>query len=377
MTIAVNLIGLFVLVFLGGVFFLGGVAVLFVHDYDYSERLRLGFFCVLVGVGLGWAVMTGFLNFPPVEFGQPPMITLAGRVVNPETGGWLNERLVLVYLKGSEVARMVTQTGKYDPSGRGVHDGLFVVNVPNNYELSLADLRNSAVSPPITFGVTDYPSYAYYHWFDSFSEGSQVDIPVTTKNIRYSVKVLSGNAADLPRELLSAGSTRLKEDGTIVTLSTVGPTDAYSDDSDSSTVESLSTDQTTENVILNKLTVPINNCGGSGRVTQRYTQSQTFIHEYVSEFGGSAGVEVGVPWAKLLVELQAKYGFEQGQVDSRTADTTLEVEPGTNQVFIIVWSEVWDAGTATIMAGKDRIEAPFRVKKDVIYSIDSQKLACP
>jgi hypothetical protein len=84
-----------------------------------------------------------------------------------------------------------------------------------------------------------------------------------------------------------------------------------------------------------------------------------------------------VPWAKLLVELQAKYGFEQGQVDSRTVDTTLEVERGTNQVFVIVWSEVWDSGTAAIMAGNDRIEAPFRVKKDVIYSIDSEKLACP
>lgn len=326
----------------------------------------------------GMFVIQGFQNFPLVEFGRAPIITLAGRVVNTETGEWLNERLVLVYLKGNEIARMVTQTGKYDPSRRGVHDGLFVINVPNTYELSYADLRNAADSPPDTFfGITDYPSYAYYHWFDSFSEGSQVDIPVTTKNIRYSVKVLSGDVTDLPPELLTAGSTRLKEDGTIVALSAPTPTGADAGDTVFSTVESLSTGQTTENVILNKLTVPINNCGGSGRITQRYTQSQTFIHEYVSEFGGSAGVEVGVPWAKLIVELQAKYGFEQGQVDSRTADTTLDVEPGTNQIFVIVWSEVWDSGTATIMAGNDRIEAPFRVKKDVIYSIDSQKLACP
>jgi hypothetical protein len=322
------------------------------------------------------AAIVGVQYFPPVELGAAPSITFAGRVVNTVSGVWPNDRLVLIFLNRDEIARAVTSTGKYDPSGLGVHDGLFVIDVPNTYELRLSDFRLVG-EPTISFTLQANPIDAYSRWFDQFEEDSQVEIAVPSKNIHYTVKVLSGNAADLPRELLTAGSTRLKEDGTIVALSTFGPTDTSSDDNVSSTVESLSTGQTTENVILNKLTVPINNCGGSGRVTQRYTQSQTFIHEYVSEFGGGIGVEVGVPWAKLLVELQAKYGFEQGQVDSRTVDTTLEVERGTNQVFVIVWSEVWDSGTAAIMAGNDRIEAPFRVKKDVIYSIDSEKLACP
>lgn len=306
-----------------------------------------------------------------------PQLTIAGRVVNTRSAEWLNDRLVLVYLKEKEIGRAISQTGEYPLSGQGVHDGLFVVNVPNTYKLGLLDLNGpSTEERAIEFSRSD-SEQNYYHWFDQFEEGSQVEIPIPSKNIRYTFKVLSGNVTTLPRELLTAGSTRLKEDGTIVVLSAASLAGNDTGGNALSAIESLSTGQSTDNVVSNKITVPINNCGGSGRVIQRYTQSQTFIHEYVSEVGGSVGIEAGVPWAKLLVELQAKYGFEQGQVDSRTADTTLEVEPGTNQVFVIVWSEVWDSGTATVMAGNDRIEAPFRVKKDVIYSIDSQKLACP
>ena len=47
-----------------------------------------------------------------------------------------------------------------------------------------------------------------------------------------------------------------------------------------------------QTIDINRITVPLNNCGGSARLTQQYIQSQTFIYEYQSEVGGRTGLNM-------------------------------------------------------------------------------------
>jgi hypothetical protein len=78
----------------------------------------------------------------------------------------------------------------------------------------------------------------------------------------------------------------------------------------------------------------------------------------------------------LVAELQAKYGFEQGQIDTRQISYHMEALPGTNQVYVITWQEVWDSGVAQVNAGNDNITIPFRVKTNLVYQVDSTRLDC-
>lgn len=309
----------------------------------------------------------------------PAKLVFAGRIVNSETGEWPNDRLVLAFLKSQELGRTVTKTGEFKDRGLGVHDGLYEIVAENTYKVTIGQL-NAGLSAAGT-NTFDRVGDTALLWLSDFPESSSLEIPIPEKNITYTLKSFAGNVVTLPAEMLQPGSTRLKPDGAVVVAINAGELANAGVASDgaggAAFVESVDYNTGTDNVIVNKLTVPINNCGGSGRVTQRYVQSQTFIHQYTAEMGGGVGVQFGLPWMQLLVELQGKYGFENGQIDSRTADTTLEVEPGTNQVFLIEWSEVWDTGVATMLISSDRVESPFRVKKDVIYRIDSQRLECP
>jgi hypothetical protein len=63
-------------------------------------------------------------------------IVLAGKVVDVVNDEWLNDRLVVVFVNGTEVARTVSKTGEYTMSGEGTHDGLFVISFPNTYKLT-------------------------------------------------------------------------------------------------------------------------------------------------------------------------------------------------------------------------------------------------
>lgn len=61
------------------------------------------------------------------------------------------------------------------------------------------------------------------------------------------------------------------------------------------------------------------------------------------EIGGRMGVTIPVGWVSVMLDLEAKYGFKQGQVDEHTVvNTTLVAEPGTNQRYLITWQEVWE-----------------------------------
>ena len=60
-------------------------------------------------------------------------LSFSGKLVNKETNEWLNNRLVVLYLKGEEIGRTTTGIGATNLSGEGSTDGFFKILVPNTY----------------------------------------------------------------------------------------------------------------------------------------------------------------------------------------------------------------------------------------------------
>ena len=132
-----------------------------------------------------------------------------------------------------------------------------------------------------------------------------------------------------------------------------------------------------ERLEVNKFTIPIDNCGGSSNVSQKISQSQSFVHKIVQDNSGKAGLELSIPWAKLMLELQTKYGYEDGQTDTRTINVDMSATPHTNQSYVLTWYEEWEIGTAEVVNNDKMARIPFRVKTNMIYDMASQQLKCP
>jgi len=218
-----------------------------------------------------------------------------------------------------------------------------------------------------------------FHWFASFEEGSTQKILIPSKNIEYVIVVIDGDISTLPPELLQPGSASLQPDGSIV---------VKTPDENSGTPVSLNSEVQVSNVNisgsessnLGAMTIPIsiNNCGGNSKVVQSYSRTQTFIHEISAGSEVKVGVNISPPiWFSVVAELQNQYNFKQGQVDTRTLDTELAAEPNTNVKHVITWQEIWDYGEADVFDGVTTMSVPFRVKKELSYSIESENLGCP
>jgi hypothetical protein len=320
--------------------------------------------------------------------------TFSGKTVNTETNEWLNNRLVLLYLKGEEVGRATTAIGESSLSGEGVTDGFFQIAVPNTYAIPITVVDGIINQPDYTenfdFGGIQEKSNAtggrFYGleesfiniWLGELQEGKLYRFPVPSKNIEYAIKIFATDVQYLPPEILVPNSTRLTDSDEIVLVINADTTTGQSDTQIRAIVQEVKYNTGQDVVQLNKITVPINNCGGSSPVSQEYSYEQTFYHEYKSEY--TAGVESGIPlpagWPEIVVELQAKYGFEQGQIASQKAVYHMEAQPKTKVVYVVNWQEVWDTGVATALAGNDLIEVPFRIRTNVIYEITSEEFSC-
>lgn len=298
-------------------------------------------------------------------------INFSGKVVNSQTGDWPNNRLVLVFLKSIEVGRDTSKTGSTGPAG--VVDGSFSISIPDTYQLTIEQLNESGFA----FEEDQYGNKIL--WLDNFEEGTTQVISIPSKNIEYIIKVIDGDASTLPPELLLPGSANLQPDGSIV----VQPPDISN-----GTAAPINSEIQVEkiNILgsetneLSAMTIPIliNNCGGSSKVTQKYTRTQTFIHEFSTGIGVKVGVDISLPiWFSVVGELQSQYNFKSGQVDTRTLDTELAAEPHTSVQYVIKWQEIWDYGEAEITDTTTTMSVPFKVKKELSYSIQSEGLGCP
>jgi hypothetical protein len=290
--------------------------------------------------------------------------------VNSQTGEWPNNRLVIIFLKNEEIGRDITKTG--NTSAEGIVDGSFSISIPNTYQVTVDQLNESG------FIFETDQNGNHNTWLPSFEEGSSQILKIPSKNIEYVIKVIPGDVSTLPPELLQPGLASLQSDGSIVVKTeneNSGTTVPQNSDVQVGDIRILGS----ESNELSTMTIPItiNNCGGSSKATQKYARSQSFIYEFSTGLNTKAGIDISLPvWFGVVAELQTQYNFKQGQVDTRTLDTELAAEPNTNVKYTITWQELWDYGEVDTFDGLKNAVVPFRVKKELSYSIQSENLGC-
>lgn len=303
-------------------------------------------------------------------------ITFSGKVVNPSTGAWNNNRLIIVFKNNKEVARATSTQGEFEGNGQGIIDGLFVLEVPNEYRLTLKELANFSMRR----ASEDFwnPGMTIYSWIPEVQEGSNFIVYVVQKNITYTIQIMDGDISTLPPEIVN-GTTELRGDQIVVAKPDSQETTSSQSDDDV-LVNDIEYKIKTEEVPVNTI-LPINvlnNCDGTVEVGQKYTQTQTFIHKYTSEIGLTIGAEIPIGiWGKIMPSLQAQYGFEDGQVDTISIEYNTAAAPGTSVAYIVTLKELWESGVATVTTGNSEGKVPFRVKTNLIYEITSQPRTCP
>lgn len=175
--------------------------------------------CTGEGTFLGEA--NGLGGFPGTN-----EITLTGRVTDANTGKWLNDYLVIVFLNGREVGRKVSHLGKFIYSGHGVHDGLFDVRIENTYELTVADdFVYKTNYQPLIMNTPDEQrpdSHNIYKWFGDLAPGTIIRIEVPSKQIEYTIAIMNVPNAELAETVLN-GPTMIDENGKITSLSESAP----------------------------------------------------------------------------------------------------------------------------------------------------------
>jgi len=355
------------------------LATYFSNSSYFSDTAKsflwLGLYSCAIGI-----ITLGALIIPKPLLGMPDRLIFAGKVVNKATGKWPDDRLVLLFLEGKEIARSITARGEFPQSNQGVHDGLFTIEINNDYRLTV-DTLNSTQDQGIVFDKGSKGSWAEgytfaYQWINYLAEGEIQNIPVPSKNIKYTLKVIEGDVSELPAQLLVPGSTMLLDNNSILVATSSETTTAQIGDSNTE-VKNIVGDEGLQVVDLSKFVVPINNCGGSSLFSQKYVQSQTMIHEYRAET--TAGIKFDFPvgiWLAIVPELQTKYGYEQGQIETKTVEYEMAVEPKTRVTYTITWQEVWQTGFAEILSGNDTILVPYRAKSYLVYKVDSEPLGC-
>lgn len=335
----------------------------------------------------------------PQYFDKIDYITFGGKIVNKDTGEWVNDRLVLVFLKGKEIARttsvmrdMTIAKPPFEDEGwlsvpsfkdkigsNGIEDGLFLVSVPNIYDLTLSTLGTSPQELSFFEGNTEI-TYADMEggnvlasWLYPIYEGETREYFIPSKNITYTVKILPGNISQLPAEIQQRGSVRLLEGNRLVVVDPDAP---------EPTPQPAFTDNVTrfENVVeepknFPPAIFPINNCGGVADIKQEV--AHTYLHEIIDETREKLGIEIPIfDWIKIAAEIEKHYGISDKQIT--TYSTTLTVPAGQNIQYTVIRKQIWESGTAIVVSSGVEVSAPYRILKSEIFEVsDSEQKTCP
>jgi len=316
-------------------------------------------------------------------------LVFAGKIVNPNTNAWENNHLVLLFLQSKEIARMVTSTGKYDATlasdrqkrldgGLGVIDGLFIIRIPNTYELLPNNLgipieeSQFVVSYDDQIGGWNHPN-GLATWLDPLYEGSSRDFFVPSKNIHYTLMVLPGDVAQLPAEIQQPSSVAFLEGNRLVAIDPNSPAPTPQ----SAFTNNLANfQQVAEDVQeFPPAIFPINNCGGAADVKQEITQ--TYIHEIIDESKAKLGVEIPIhDWLTIVAEIEQYYGISDKEIT--TYSSTLTAPAGQNIQYTVIRKQTWETGVAVVTSSGVEISAPYRILKSETFEVaNSEQRSCP
>lgn len=306
----------------------------------------------------------------PEPGGVANEVLFTGKVVNEDATKWFNKRLVVVYLNGQEVGRTITDVGENDLGEEGMTDGYFAVEIPNTYEIP--ENRFDLSRFEVTTDRTIFPSQQTI-WFGNMVVGGLYEIPVPVKNLTYFIRIFATDVAYLPPEMLEENSTRLTDDHEVVLALDWDEEEASTDGR--ILIQGVQTNVSQETVEMNQEIFSIENCQGNSVLSQEISSTQTFYHEYQTEITGTATIALPIQ-LPVLLELQARYGFVQGQVNSKTVSFNMEAQPGTHVTYTLTWLETWETGIAKVEVESEQLEVPFRVRKSITHDIGSEAFEC-
>lgn len=310
-------------------------------------------------------------SFPP-----PDEIAFIGRLLNSKADNYPNNRLVLLFLQSTEIARGTTSTsGILSWYSSGVSDGIFVLHSPNTYQLSKEDFPiEFYIEPPLKF--PDYNAWTsplfLYTWIDNYEEGSVYPVYISSKKITYTIVSLAGDISKLPAEIQQPGSVSLLDGNRLVAVDPNAPEPAPQSAYSNSQAQF---EQVTENVTeFPPAIFPLNNCGGGAEIKQEI--SQAYIHEIIDESKTKFGIELPLTdWLKIVFEVEKHYGISDKQIT--TYSTTLTVPAGQNVEYTVIRQQTWENGVAIVNDGIE-VSAPYRILKSETFEVvNSQQKSCP
>jgi hypothetical protein len=325
-------------------------------------------------------------------FKTPSCLVFGGKVINKETGEWTNNRLILLFFKGKEIARAISYMSQRTiglpplsfwgnaetfTGSNGVEDGLFVLSAPNTYQLTISTLgippdKLSLFEGSYNDGYTGCTE-GLVSWLYPFYEGETKEYFIPSKNIGYTLTVLSGDISQLPAEIQQPGSVSLLEGNRLVAVDPNAP-EPTPQPAFSNSVTKF--DQVVENTnTFPPAIFPINNCGGAADVKQEVTQ--TYIHEIIDETKEKLGIEIPIfDWIKIVAEIERHYGISDKQIT--TYSTTLTVPAGQNIQYTVIRKQTWESGMAIVVSGGVEVSAPYRILKSETFEVsNSEKKSCP
>jgi hypothetical protein len=141
---------------------------------------------------------------------EPNDLVFTGQI-SGENGRWLNDRVIVLFKNGEEIARAISGLRENSLSPNGPMDGVFELRTRNEYKLTNSNAFFYTNGTPIEMKLVSGMVGAAYigTWFDGLRPGSLRVIQVPDKQLEYAVVVLSMPLHELP-ESHRQGNLRLE-----------------------------------------------------------------------------------------------------------------------------------------------------------------------
>jgi hypothetical protein len=139
-------------------------------------------------------------------------------------------------------------------------------------------------------------------------------------------------------------------------------------------VSSVTFDRDTIAKEIRDISVPFNNCSGTGEISQEYETSETLKHEYTLGTARSVNFAISI----LLVELQKEVSFGLEESETKKATTNIKVAARSNVEYIVTTREIWQKGIIHAEVNQENMQIPFEVRSNIDAVITGSKsLPCP
>lgn len=135
-------------------------------------------------------------------------IVIGGKLSDAQTGEWLNNYPIIPYMEGVEITvpqtRFLTRRGEHSASGEGVHDGFFLIKIPNHYKLTAANNFLNADGKPVQMRYIDNGMMApseLFVWLSDVHPGQIFCLEVPDKQTDFTIVAMPQDNAHLPEKI--------------------------------------------------------------------------------------------------------------------------------------------------------------------------------